>query len=92
VQPDVLAKHLTENNQIPAVVSEVLRSKALNLVVEHVKATDDKGAEVDIAAMLRHEAGEDEEHAETTATAEAETAEAAETSETGEAADDKADA
>jgi trigger factor len=58
VQPDVLAQHLTENNQIPAIVSEVLRSKALNLVVEHVKATDDKGNDVDITAMLRHEAGE----------------------------------
>ena len=42
VQPDVLAKHLTENNQIPAVVSEVLRTKALNLVVEHVKAKDER--------------------------------------------------
>jgi len=62
VQPDVLAQHLTENNQIPAIVSEVLRSKALNLVVEHVKATDDKGNDVDITAMLRHEAGEDGEH------------------------------
>ncbi|MFB9833181.1 trigger factor [Actinoallomurus acaciae] len=91
VQPDVLAKHLTENNQIPAVVSEVLRSKALNLVVEHVKATDDKGAEVDIASMLRHEAGEDEEAAEADAAVEAET-EAAETAETAEAGDEKADA
>jgi trigger factor len=62
VQPDVLAQHLTENNQLPAIVSEVLRSKALNLVVEHVKATDDKGNDVDITAMLRHEAGEDGEH------------------------------
>jgi trigger factor len=87
VQPDVLAKHLTENNQIPAVVSEVLRSKALNLVVERVKATDDKGNEVDIAAMLRHEAGDDEEAPE----AEAEIG-AGEAAEASEAAEDKADA
>ncbi|GAB2842631.1 trigger factor [Actinoallomurus bryophytorum] len=80
VQPDVLAQHLTENNQIPAIVSEVLRSKALNLVVEHVKATDDKGTDVDIAAMLRHEAGGDEDGGDS------------EAAETPEAEEDKADA
>jgi trigger factor len=87
VQPDVLAKHLTENGQIPAVVSEVLRTKALNLVVEHVKATDDKGNDVDIAAMLRHESGEDGEHAETTD----ETPEAPDAAEADEKADEKAE-
>jgi hypothetical protein len=80
VQPDVLAQHLTENNQIPAIVSEVLRSKALNLVVEHVKATDDKGNDVDVAAMLQHEAGGDEEGGDQ------------EAGETPEAEEDKADA
>jgi trigger factor len=90
VQPDVLAKHLTENNQIPAIVSEVLRSKALNLVVEHVKATDDDGNDVDIAAMLRHEAGEDhEDHADAEAPVEA--TDATETTE-DKAEDTKADA
>jgi trigger factor len=57
VQPDVLAKHLTENNQIPAVVSEVLRTKALNLVVEHVKATDENGEQIDLAALQRQLSG-----------------------------------
>jgi trigger factor len=90
VQPDVLAKHLTENNQIPAVVSEVLRSKALNLVVEHVKATDDNGNDVDIAGMLRHEAGDDHDHdADDTDGAEAqpEVIEATEATEASEATD-----
>jgi trigger factor len=64
VQPDVLAQHLTENGQIPAVVSEVLRSKALNLVVEHLKATDENGAEVDLAALQRRAAGESEDDTE----------------------------
>ncbi|MCW2860615.1 MAG: trigger factor, partial [Actinoallomurus sp.] len=91
VQPDVLAKHLTENGQIPAVVSEVLRTKALNLVVEHVKATDDKGNDVDIAAMLRHESGEDEEHAEATDDT-PEVEEAAEVEEAVQAEEKKADA
>ncbi len=60
VQPDVLAQHLTENNQIPAIVSEVLRTKALNLVVEHVKATDEKGEELDLGALQRKAAGQDD--------------------------------
>src|SRR4051812_19369027 len=89
VQPDVLAKHLTENGQLPAVVSEVLRTKALNLVVEHVKATDESGADVDIAALQRQESGEtdaeDEPAAEVTEAAEAPEAEA-------EAEEKKADA
>jgi trigger factor len=73
VQPDVLAKHLTENNQIPAVVSEVLRTKALNLVVEQVKAKDENGAEVDIAALQRQESGETGEVEETGEAPEADT-------------------
>ena len=64
VQPDVLAKHLTENGQIPAIVSEVLRTKALNLVVEHVKAKDESGADVDLAALQRGLSGEAEAEAE----------------------------
>ncbi len=78
VQPDVLAQHLTENNQIPAIVSEVLRTKALNLVVEHVKATDDKGEELDLGALQRKAAGQDDveviEDTEATEAAEAEVA------------------
>jgi trigger factor len=98
VQPDVLAKHLTENGQIPAVVSEVLRTKALNLVVEHVKATDESGADVDIAALQRQESGEADAEEETGAeeVAEAapeEVAEAAPEAETeAETEDKKADA
>ena len=77
VQPDVLAKHLTENGQIPAVVSEVLRTKALNLVVEHVKATDESGADIDIAALQRQESGETEDEGAEAETAPVEAAEAA---------------
>ncbi|MFL6051769.1 MAG: trigger factor [Actinoallomurus sp.] len=86
VQPDVLARHLTENNQIPAVVSEVLRSKALNLVVEQVKATDENGNEVDLAALQRGLAGEDE------AEAEDEAADAEADAATGETEGEKTDA
>jgi trigger factor len=72
VQADVLAKHLTDNDQIPAVVSEVLRTKALNLVVEHVKAVDDSGNEIDIAELGRRLGGEDGSGAEETEEPEAE--------------------
>ncbi|WP_395107188.1 trigger factor [Actinomadura sp. SCN-SB] len=53
VQPQQLAEYLTENNQLPAIVSEVLRSKALNLLVEHVTVKDTAGNEVDVEAIRR---------------------------------------
>ncbi|TDD33172.1 trigger factor [Actinomadura sp. KC06] len=67
VQPQQLAQYLTENNQLPAIVSEVLRSKALNLVVGHVTVKDESGNVIDVEAVQRELNGE---------TAEAETAEA----------------
>lgn len=58
VAPQQLAQYLTENNQLPAIVSEVLRSKALNLVVEHVKVKDESGNELDVEAIQRELNGE----------------------------------
>ncbi|MCD0452849.1 trigger factor [Actinocorallia sp. API 0066] len=58
--PQQLAQFLTENNQIPALVAEVLRSKALNLVVEHVKITDSAGNELDVERLRRQIDGESE--------------------------------
>lgn len=58
VQPQQLAEYLTQNNQLPAIVSEVLRSKALNLVVEHVTVKDESGNEIDLAAVQRELNGE----------------------------------
>lgn len=85
VAPQQLAEYLTQNNQLPAIVSEVLRSKALNLVVEHVTIKDESGNVIDVEAVQRELNGE---------TAEAETAEAeAETAETaGEPAADETEA
>jgi trigger factor len=51
VQPQQLAEHLTESGQLPALVSEVLRSKALNLIVEHIKVTEESGTELDLEAI-----------------------------------------
>lgn len=58
VQPQQLAQHLTESGQIPALVSEVLRSKALNLLVENVKIVEESGTELDFEALQREINGE----------------------------------
>ncbi|MFI0449809.1 trigger factor [Actinomadura sp. 6N118] len=90
VAPQQLAQYLTDNNQLPAIVSEVLRSKALNLVVEHVTIKDEAGNVIDVEAVQRELNGETGETvaAETTDadTAETDTAEA-DATETAEAAD-----
>ncbi|MBD2900062.1 Trigger factor [Actinomadura sp. RB99] len=82
VAPQQLAEYLTQNNQLPAIVSEVLRSKALNLVVEHVTIKDESGNVIDVEAVQRELNGETAE-----AEAEGETAESA-----GEPAADEAEA
>jgi trigger factor len=58
VEPQQLAQHLTESGQLPALVSEVLRNKALNLIVEHVKVTEESGAELDVEAIRKEISGE----------------------------------
>ncbi|MFD0687570.1 trigger factor [Actinomadura fibrosa] len=101
VQPQQLAEYLTQNNQLPAIVSEVLRSKALNLVVEHVTVKDESGNEIDVDAVQRELNGEtgetvaaddtdaaDEAGVDEADTAEVDTAEAAEAAEPAEAAAD----
>jgi trigger factor len=107
VQPQQLAEYLTQNNQLPAIVSEVLRSKALNLVVEHVSVKDESGNEIDVEAVQRElngetvqaeEQSEDAEDADTADTAAAEETPAEETpaeetpAETAEAAAEEAPA
>ncbi|QKG21328.1 trigger factor [Actinomadura verrucosospora] len=77
VAPQQLAEYLTQNNQLPAIVSEVLRSKALNLVVEHVTIKDESGNVIDVEAVQRELNGETAEAAEDEAGTEAETAETA---------------
>jgi trigger factor len=60
LQPQQLAQHLTESGQIPALVSEVLRSKSLNVLLEHVKIVEESGAELDLET-LRGEIDEESE-------------------------------
>jgi len=48
VSPDTLARELTDANQLPAVVSDVIRSKAADLLAERVNVTDESGRKVEI--------------------------------------------
>jgi len=75
VSPDQFARQLTGSGQLAAVVSDVLRSKAADLLAERVKVTDESGRKVAVGGQD----GEGGEEAETDAEpAETEEAEAAE--------------
>jgi trigger factor len=52
VPPDRLAQQLADNNQINVAAAEILRGKAMNLIAERVKVTDNSGNPVDIATAL----------------------------------------
>ena len=52
VPPDRLAQQLAENNQLSFAAAEVLRGKAMSLIAERVKVTDQSGNPVDITAAL----------------------------------------
>ena len=52
VAPDQLAQQLADNNQINVAAAEVLRGKAMNVIAQRVKVTDESGNPVDIAAAL----------------------------------------
>ena len=59
VQPDRLAKEIVDRGQLGLAMSEVLRGKALRLLTEQVKVTDEAGRPVDInaAAALGEDGG-----------------------------------
>jgi FKBP-type peptidyl-prolyl cis-trans isomerase (trigger factor) len=59
VQPDRLAQELVDRGQIGSAVAEVLRAKALSLLTERAKVTDEAGQPVDVAAALRPPADAD---------------------------------
>ena len=48
IAPDRLAKELTDRQQIGSVVADVLRGKALSLIAERAKITDESGRGVDL--------------------------------------------
>ena len=52
VPPDRLAKELAERGQLAAVAADVLRGKALTLLAERAKVTDESGHEVDLTPAV----------------------------------------
>jgi trigger factor len=56
VTPDQLAVHLRDTGQLPSAVGDVLRSKALDLIVKRAAIKDSSGRFVDLAALAVDEA------------------------------------
>ena len=50
--PDEFVKHMVEHNHIPEMVSEVVRGKALAMIVEGATVTDASGNTVDLKHLL----------------------------------------
>ena len=53
VTPDELAGQLTNSGQLAAVMSDVIRTKAADLLARRVKVTDEAGRKVEIGARGR---------------------------------------
>ncbi|MGH8892293.1 MAG: trigger factor [Actinomycetes bacterium] len=51
VGPDQFAQQVVQGGQVPVLVSEVVRGKALALVLEKAKVTDESGRPVDLDAL-----------------------------------------
>ncbi len=60
MDPSEFAKILTENNQIPSMVAEVARNKAVAIVLSKAKVVDTKGKAVDMSAFAPVEEKKDE--------------------------------
>lgn len=60
VSPDQFARQLTSSGQLSAVVSDVLRSKAADLLAERVKVTDESGRKVVVGGKQDEDAGDEE--------------------------------
>jgi trigger factor len=58
VAPDQLAAHLRDSGQIGSAVSDVLRSKALDLIVRRAAVKDSSGRDVDLEALFEQAAAQ----------------------------------
>ncbi len=61
ISPDRLAKELSDRGQLGSAAADVLRSKALALIAERAKVTDESGREVDVKAAAGEAEGADAE-------------------------------
>lgn len=75
MDPNEFVKILSENGQIPSMVGEVARNKALAIVLGKVKVVDSNGKPVDLSEFTAVASGDDED------AAEGDTAEAADAAE-----------
>jgi trigger factor len=57
--PDQFAQQVVQAGQVPVLVSEVVRGKALALILEKAKVVDESGRPVDLEA-LREDAPDDD--------------------------------
>jgi trigger factor len=57
VAPERLAQQLADSGRLSAAAGEVLRAKALNVIAERVKVTDQSGHEIDVQAALNAPVG-----------------------------------
>jgi trigger factor len=64
VSPDQFARQLTSSGQLAAVVSDVLRSKAADLLADRVKITDESGRKITVGGQDEEGADDDEPDAE----------------------------
>ena len=60
VSPDQFARQLTSSGQLSAVVSDVLRSKAADVLAERVKVTDESGRKVVVSGHQDEDAGDED--------------------------------
>ncbi|NEM91694.1 trigger factor [Galbitalea soli] len=68
MEPGEFIKVLDENGQIPAMIGEVARAKALAIVLDKAKVVDTKGKKVDISEFVALAKGSDDEIDTTAAT------------------------
>jgi trigger factor len=58
VEPEAYAQQVAQSGQVPLLISDVLRTKALATVLEHARVRDASGREVDLAVLRSEGAGE----------------------------------
>ncbi|WP_283137898.1 trigger factor [Rhizohabitans arisaemae] len=64
VEPNRLAQHLADSNQLTLAMMEVVRTKAGSIVGDAAKVTDESGREVDLKAIYAELSGDSDEAAE----------------------------
>jgi trigger factor len=64
MEPSEFIQAIDKNGQIPAMIGEVARAKALAFVLDKAKVVDSKGKAVDVSAFTAGFSGDDEEFVE----------------------------